>query len=158
MTYIGLAITHVIYFIQYHWSSFLFYRLQQSNCLSRWKQQISYNHSHMDRLLLFSFLRSHCRLGWIWTCIFMSLLEPVSCTTTLSSTLPCLTSPFVHSTVFDQTNHPFYLVWPIISYLLPCLTNLNTQSAVLLKSEFLPASQNWWHFWSLDCCFVYRWY
>lgn len=118
---------------------FLLYRLQQSNCLSRWKQHISYSHSHVDRLLLFSFPRSQCRLGWIWTCIFMCLLESVSCTTLLSSTLPCLSNPFAHSTVFDRTNHPFYLVWPIISCLLPCLTNLNTKSAVLLKSEFLPA-------------------
>jgi len=139
---------------------FLFYRLTPSDCLSWQKQQMSCSHSHVDHLLFVSFPRSQCRLIWIYTCIFMSLLVSVPCTT---STLPYLTNAIVH-----------YRLWPNQSTALPCLnyyiipsTVFNesyhtiyclSTATVLWKFVFLPESQNWWHFRFLDCCCVYCWY
>jgi hypothetical protein len=123
---------------------FLFYRLPQSDCLSWWKQQISCSDSHKSRLLLVWFPCSQCRLIWIWACISMSSLESVSCTTVLSFTLPCLTNLIVHSTVFDQTNHPFYRFWSTIQCLLPCLTILSPSLLRFTRYGFVEV-------WILSC-------
>ena len=40
----------------------------------------------------------------------------------------------IHSTVFDQSHHPFYCLWPNQSSILPCLTYYIMPSAVFNES------------------------
>lgn len=159
-----VLILYVVYFIQYHWSS-----LSLLSFAAKWLSIVMKAVDFMQR-------QPHGSP-------VISLISAFSMSSNLNLDLHFYAfdgvgslhnNAIILSTVFDQFHRPFYCFWSNQSSTLPCLTYyiiLSTVfngsynpiycvslATVLWKFEFLSASQNWWHFWSLDCFRVYGWY
>ena len=164
MSYIGLATTHVIYFVPCDWSS-----LSLLSFAAKWL-------AIMMKVAYFMQRQPHGSP-------FISLISAFSVSSNFNFDLHfnvftgvvfLHNNAIIHYTVFDQSHRPNYCLWPNQSSTLPSLTYYIMASTVfnesyhpvycvspatvLWKFEFLPTSQNWWQFWSLDDCFVYCWY